>query len=152
MSATKVFEIAAGHALHCALRADRHERGRLHRAVRCHHHATARAAVDMTHLKGERRDRTASATVYNSRGVPLRSCLRSILSLVLLWSGVAGARGHHRGTAAVINLRHDPERPLRRGERRNCPRVPTGAEGGLPRAAERRAVVARADRPGQQGD
>ena len=48
------FEIAMGHALDGALRADGHERRRLDRAVRRGHHAAARAAVAIDDLKTKR--------------------------------------------------------------------------------------------------
>jgi hypothetical protein len=45
------FEIAVRDAFHRPLGADRHERRRVHPAVRCGHHAPPGAAVDMCHLK-----------------------------------------------------------------------------------------------------
>ena len=50
----QVFEIAVGHALDGALRAHGHEGRRFDRPVRRGHHAAARGAVAMGHLKGKR--------------------------------------------------------------------------------------------------
>jgi hypothetical protein len=51
------FEVAVGQAFHRALRTDRHERRRLHLAMRGRHTPAARAAIGVSHAEAERSHR-----------------------------------------------------------------------------------------------
>jgi hypothetical protein len=54
------FEVAVGQAFHRALRTDRHERRRLHLAMRRRHTPAPRAAIGVSHTEPERSHRSTN--------------------------------------------------------------------------------------------
>ena len=70
------FEVAVGHALHRPLRADRHERRRLHVAVRGRQHAAPRTAVGMRDAETEGHRAKFSLSVASGEKTARRRDLR----------------------------------------------------------------------------